>query len=171
MGLMQQCKKALARGTRGSCGVSTCVCFRLSYWEPLVPTQMRRQSERYDQVHIPFSSDSGESNFIRKLQGSNTGLLNCRFTVRATREAQLCTHVCISVNCIIQVQLFSRVLLFVTPWTVAAQAPLSVGFSRQEYYSGFPFPSPGDLHKPGNEPVSPVWQADSLPSESPGKPI
>jgi len=50
----------------------------------------------------------------------------------------------------------------VTPWSVALQAPLSMGFSRQEYWSGLPFPTPGDLHDPGIEPVSPALQADSL---------
>ena len=64
----------------------------------------------------------------------------------------------------------SRVQLFVTPWTVAYQAPPSMGFSRQEYWSGVPFPSPGDLPYPGIEPGSPVFQADSLTSELPGKP-
>ena len=49
---------------------------------------------------------------------------------------------------------FSRVRLFVTPWTVAHQAPLSVGFSRQEYWSGLPFPSPGNLPNPESEPAS-----------------
>ena len=53
----------------------------------------------------------------------------------------------------------------VTPSTVARQAPLSVGFSRQEYWSGLPFPSPGDLPNPGIEPGSPVLQADSLSTE------
>ena len=57
----------------------------------------------------------------------------------------------------------SRVRLFVTPWTVAHQMPLSIGFPRQEYWSGLPFLSPGDLPDPGTEPVSPAWQADSLP--------
>ena len=57
-----------------------------------------------------------------------------------------------------------------TPWTVACQAPLSVRFSRQEYWSGLPFPSPGDLPHPGIEPRSPALQVDSLPSEPPGKP-
>ena len=52
-----------------------------------------------------------------------------------------------------------------TPWTVAHQAPLSIWFSRQEHWSGLPFPSPGDLPDPGIEPRSPTWQADSLPSE------
>ena len=64
---------------------------------------------------------------------------------------------------------FSRVRLFVTPWTVAYQAPQSVEFSRQEYWSGLPFPSPGDLPNPGIEPRSPALHADALPSERPGK--
>ena len=65
---------------------------------------------------------------------------------------------------------FSRVQLFATPWPVAHQAPLSMGFSRQEYWSGLPFPPPGDLPDPGIEPRSPTLQADALPSEPPGKP-
>ena len=52
-----------------------------------------------------------------------------------------------------------------TPWTVGHQAPLSMGFSRQEYWSGFPFHSPGDLPNPGIKPRSPALQADSLPTE------
>ena len=59
----------------------------------------------------------------------------------------------------------SRVQLFATPWTVAYQAPPSMGFSRQEYWSGLPFPSPGDLPNPGIELGSPTLQADALPSE------
>ena len=54
------------------------------------------------------------------------------------------------------------VRLIVTPWTVAQQAPLSMGFSRQEYWGGLPFPPPGDLPTPGIEPRSPALQADSL---------
>ena len=52
---------------------------------------------------------------------------------------------------------------YVTPWIIAHQAPLPMGFPRQEYVSGLPFPSPGDLPDPGIEPVSPAWQADYLP--------
>ena len=59
----------------------------------------------------------------------------------------------------------SHVRLFATPWTVAHQAPLSTGFSRQEYCSELPFPSPGDLPYPGTEPRSPTLQADSLASK------
>ena len=69
------------------------------------------------------------------------------------------------------VKLLSRVQLLATPWTVAHQAPPSMEFSRQEYWSGLPFPSPGDLPNPGNKPRSPALQADTLPSELPGKPI
>ena len=58
----------------------------------------------------------------------------------------------------------------VTPWTVAHQTPLSMGFSRQEYWIGLPFPSPGDLPDPGIEPRSPALQAYSLPTELWGKP-
>ena len=64
----------------------------------------------------------------------------------------------------------SRVQLFATPWTVAHQAPPSMEFTRQEYWSGLPFPPPGDLPDPGIEPESPTLQADALPSESPGNP-
>ena len=70
-----------------------------------------------------------------------------------------------------EVKLLSRVRLFATPWTVAYQAPLSMGFSRQEYWSGLPFPSPGDLPDLGIEPGSPAFQADPLTSEPPGKPL
>jgi len=64
-----------------------------------------------------------------------------------------------------KVKSLSRVRLFATPWTVAYQAPPSMGFSRQECWSGLPFPSPGDLPDPGIEPGSPILQADALPSE------
>ena len=63
----------------------------------------------------------------------------------------------------------SRVQLFATPWTVDHQAPLSMGFSRQEYWSGLTFSSPEDLPDPGIEPGSPALQADALPSEPPGR--
>ena len=66
-----------------------------------------------------------------------------------------------------EVKSLSRVQLFATPWTVAYQAPPSMGFSRQEYWSGLPFPSPGDLPDPGIEPRSPALEADALTSEPP----
>ena len=70
-----------------------------------------------------------------------------------------------------EVKSLSRVSLFATPWTVAYQGPLFMGFSRQEYWSGVPFLSPEDIRNPGIEPMFPALQADCLPSEPPGKPI
>ena len=64
----------------------------------------------------------------------------------------------------------AHIRLIVTPWTVARQAPLSMGFSRQDYLSGLLLPSPGDLPNPEIEPIAPALQAGSLPSEPPGKP-
>ena len=66
--------------------------------------------------------------------------------------------------------MLSCVQLFAIPWTIAHQVPLSMGFSRQEYWSALPFPSPGDIPDPEIEPLSPTLQADSLLSELPGKP-
>ena len=70
-----------------------------------------------------------------------------------------------------KVKLLSHVWLFATPWTVAHQAPPSMGFTRQEYWSGLPFPSPEDLPKPGIKPGAPILQADSLLSELQGSPF
>ena len=85
------------------------------------------------------------------------------FTSWATREAHYTTMKWS------EVKLLSCVRLFETPWTVAHQAPPSMGFSRQEYWSGLPFPSPRDLPNPGIKPTSPALQADALTSEPPGK--
>ena len=71
----------------------------------------------------------------------------------------------------VKVKLLSCVQLFATPWTVAYQASLSMGFSRQEYWSGLPFPSPGDLPNPGTKPGTPTLEADALTSEPPEKPL
>ena len=70
---------------------------------------------------------------------------------------------------IYEVKSLSCVRLFVIPQTVAYQAPLSMGFSRQQYWSGLPFPSPGDLPNPGLKAGSPTFQTDALLSEPPGK--
>ena len=67
----------------------------------------------------------------------------------------------------VKVKSLSRVRFFATQWTVARQAPLSMGFSRQEQWSGLPFPSPGDLPDPEIEPRSPTLEADALTSEPP----
>ena len=70
----------------------------------------------------------------------------------------------------VKVKSLSRVWIFVTLWTVGHQVPPSVGFPRQEYWSGLPFPSPGDLPDPGIEPKSSALRADTLTSEPSGKP-
>ena len=87
-----------------------------------------------------------------------TGSQHCTAETNTTLK-QLCFSECMCG------QSLSCVLLFANPWTVAHQASLSMGFSRQEYWSGLPFPSPGDLPSPGIEPRSPALQADSLPTE------
>ena len=78
----------------------------------------------------------------------------------------LVVHVCVRVRA----QLLSCVQLLVVPWTVAHQAPVSVGFSRQEYQSGLPFPSLGDLHDPGVKPASPALAGGFFTTEPSGKP-
>ena len=77
--------------------------------------------------------------------------------------------ICMKVK--VKVKLLSCVRLFATLWTVAHQAPPPMGFSKEEYWSGLPFPSPWDLPNPGIKPRSPTLQADTLTSEPPGKPI
>ena len=82
------------------------------------------------------------------------------------QKSQFLHHVCTLSH-------FSHVRLFATLWTIAFQAPLSMGFSRQEYYTGLPCPPPGDLPNPGIEPASlttPALQVDSLPAEPLEKP-
>ena len=79
----------------------------------------------------------------------------------------MCVCVCV---CVCVCYSLCHVRLFVTPWTVAHQIPLSMEFSRQKYWSGLPFPSPGHLPNPGIESGSLALQADSLPSEPPGQP-
>ena len=69
-----------------------------------------------------------------------------------------------------KVKLLSCVQLFVTPWTITYQTPLTMGFSKLRYWSGLPFPSPGVFPDPGIKPRSPTLQADALPSEPSGKP-
>ena len=66
--------------------------------------------------------------------------------------------------------MLNHVPLCATPWTVALQAPVSMGFSRQEYWNGLPLPSSGDLPDPGIKPLSPALQADSLPLSHLGSP-
>ena len=87
----------------------------------------------------------------------------------SAKMSSLCMCECVSV-CVCVCFSCSAVSNSATPWTVACQAPLFMEFSRQEYWSGLPYPPPGDLPHSGNEPGSPAPLADSLPSKPPGKP-
>ena len=95
----------------------------------------------------------------RPKRSTERGLLSPNPTL--WHPAPVCTSV--------KVKSLSRVQLLATPWTVAYQDPPTMGFSRQECWSGLPLPSPGDLPNPGIELGSPALQADALPSEPPGK--
>ena len=100
-------------------------------------------------------------------------VLSQNFYLAAWRQCLLSfllVRFCISVVKV-KVKSLSRVQLFATPWTIARQAPPSMEFSRQEYWSGLPFPSPGDLPDSGIEPGSPALQADALTAELPGNVI
>ena len=91
------------------------------------------------------------------------------------KEENIYINMCININtvyiCCVVVQVLSRVQLFMTPWTVARQAPLSMGFPRQGYWSRSPFPPPGDLPNPGTEPTFPALAGRFFTTESPGKPV
>ena len=84
---------------------------------------------------------------------------------------QLLCFYCMAALCTVWWWSLSHVWLSMTSWTDACQAALSMGFPRQEYWSGLPFPFPGDLPDWGIEPEPPTLQADSLTTEPPGKPI
>ncbi|KAI4549496.1 hypothetical protein MG293_001826 [Ovis ammon polii] len=99
--------------------------------------------------------------------GSNPTLQKSKLKYREIKQTDQEHDLVIERKVKVKVKSLSRVRLFATPWTVAYQAPQSVEFSRQEYWNGLPFPSPGDLPNPGIEPRSPALQADALLSEPP----
>ena len=128
-------------------------------------------------LSLPFSPSSlvethktGFCILIEKICESKTKAVN-KYVIQSFALGRLCImtgKVPLHVHVVkVKVKSLSRVWLFVTLWTVAYQAPLSMGFSRQEYWSGLPFPSPGDLPNPGIEPRFPALEADALTSEPP----
>ena len=94
---------------------------------------------------------------LKRLSSNSSKVLQRQYSAlfKSTELRDRCVRVLICFSC---------VRLFVTLWTVACQAPLSMGFSKQEYWSGLSFPSPGDLPNPGIEPGCPDLQANSLPT-------
>ena len=125
--------------------------------------RMRRQDTDWKKI---FTKDTSVKSVIHNTQKllkfnnkETTGIKNELKTLTDTPPKK------------VKVKSLSRVQFFATPWTVAHQAPQSMEFSRQEYWSGLPFPSPGYLPNPGIEPGSPTLQADALQSEPPGKQV
>ena len=123
-------------------------------WEALQIAEKRREEKRKanekrknipSECRVPKNSEERQESLSENAKKAEL--------FQDSEVVQSCPTLCNPVNC------------------VAHQAPLSMGFSRQEYWSGLPFPSPGDLPDPGIEPRSPTLQADALTSEPPGKPI
>ena len=107
------------------------------------------------------SAGHGVTKSWMQISNWTTTAINCRGTQSWTQQQQQLWS---------EVKSLGHVWLFATPWTLAYEAPSFMGSSRQEYWSGLPFLSPGDLPNPGIEPRSPASQTDALPSKPPGKP-
>ena len=124
-----------------------------------------------DWILSPIVMVTGGGAFRRQLDYENAGLMSEVSTLTRGDTRQLASSLSFSPmwGCK-DVSSLSHVWLFVTPWTVAYEAPLSMRFSKQENWSRLPFPFPGDLPNPGIEPGSPALQVDALPSKTPGKP-
>ena len=115
-----------------------------------------------------LSRQEAEQNRLK--WGQTFQLLTCCFLSPAhsyVNHGGLCTTVWLSAH---SLPGGGSLVVLAIPWTIALQASLPMGLSEQEYWSGLPFPSPGDLPNPGIEPRSPAVQADSLPTELQGKP-
>ena len=151
----------LGSGPFGLTGASSAAC---GYWVtqiPLCPTLHRLWG------HLAISGDMFSCHSSGKCKTREAGDYP---TVRLSTHILQCTEQPPNKECEVKWKLLSHVRLFATPWTVACQAPLPMEFSRPEYWSGLPFPSPGDLPNLRVEPRSPALQVDSLSSEPPGKP-
>ena len=120
---------------------------------------------------IPWTEEPGRLQSMGSLRVDTTKRLHFHFSLSCVCKRGIYFRALVHkfVERKVKVKSLSRVRLFVTPWTVAYHASPSMGFSRQEYWSGLPFPSPGDLPNPGIKPGSPALQTDALPSKLPGK--
>ena len=136
------------------------------------------------QQYVNHELPDVQASFI-KGRGTRDQIANIRWIIGKAREFQKNIYFCFidyakTFDCVprctlalskvkVKMKSLSCVPLFATPWTVAYQVPPSMGFSRQDYWSRLPFPSPEDLPNPGMEPGSPVLQEDSLPTKPSGK--
>ena len=138
----------------------TSPCFELLFY---VTSQSLLWKGQGSALYVPVCSYS----FTSDSQPLGAWTVSISSVLSCGAKQSMCLNACALVH-------FSRVRLFVTLWSVACQAPLSMGFSRQEYWSGLPFPSAGHLPNPGIKPISPAspaLQVDSWPTEPCGKPI
>ena len=145
-------------------------------------TQLGEGSEESEPLPPAQGSVTGQIPLVNQgISGPQWTLLKCLITLPVQNvwrilhkdEAYIQFCVCVCVCARVCTQSLSRVWLFATLWTVARQAPLSMGFSRQEYWRGLPFPPPGDLPSPGIEPAFPASPASAswfFTTEPPGKP-
>ena len=135
-----------------------CACIYIGFYSSTTPSTLQLDFFLITLRHRGVSASAV------KLSLSCTLLIVCMLIIHLTSPP---LRVCMLSH-------FSCVWLFVTLWTVACQAPLSMGFSMQEYWSGLPCPPPGDLHDPVIEPISPATpalQGDSLPLSHMGSPV
>ena len=134
---------------------------------PLLPHRLHLLPHHCNE-QAPFCGAQGWGSGGRRLE-FQSGF--CNSLSMAFQTSHLCSWNLKTLLCKLKVKSLSHVRLFVTPGTVAYQVPPSMEFSWQEYWSGLPFPSLGDLPDREIEPRSPALQADALPSEPPGKPV
>ena len=135
--------------------------------EKLMHIQVAKDEKQKIEKHILFCI-IGILNIIYSLYSLSHRIYNSHPSSMNT-QGKTCKECKLKFITCMKVKLLSHVRLFATAWTVAYQAPLSMGLSRQGYWSGLPFPSPRNLPNPGIEPRPPALQADALPSEPSGK--
>ena len=145
-------------------------------WKDPLEWQMATDSSilawRIPQIEEPSRlQPMGSKESYMTEHSSTTVIVDLQRFVKVLSKVLSYIHMCVCVCVLALVTELSCVWLFVTPWTVACQAPLSIGFSKQKYQSGLPCPPPGNLPNPGIRPGSPALQADSSLSKHPGKPI
>ena len=148
---------------------------RLSFYCLLVFNKVPIKKKRYQLIQVVHNALKAKDVVARSILITHQCFSRRKVLVIIPEKAMeiLCfsSYINLALEWKSKCYLLSRVWLFVTPWTVASQVPLSTGFSWQEHWSGLPFPSPRDLPNPGMKPGSPALQADSLLSEPPGKPL